>query len=40
MNTGVGRLISQLRTEREISQAQLAHLLASASGNPAITATR
>jgi transcriptional regulator with XRE-family HTH domain len=37
MDAGVGRLISQLRTEREISQAQLAQLLASASGNPAVT---
>ena len=37
MDTGVGRLICQLRTEREISQAQLAQLLASAAGNPAVT---
>jgi transcriptional regulator with XRE-family HTH domain len=37
MDTGIGRLISQLRSEREISQTQLAQLLASASGNPAVT---
>jgi len=34
---GVGQLISQLRAERDLSQSQLAELLASASGNPAVT---
>jgi transcriptional regulator with XRE-family HTH domain len=37
VDTGVGQLIAQLRAERELSQAQLANLLASASGNPAVT---
>ena len=37
MDIGLGKLISQLRAEREIRQAQLAVLLASASGNPAVT---
>lgn len=37
METGVGRLIAQLRAEREMSQSQLADLLTRASGNPAIT---
>jgi transcriptional regulator with XRE-family HTH domain len=37
MDSGVGQLIAQLRTERELSQAQLANLLADASGNTAIT---
>lgn len=37
MSTGVGQLIAQLRAERDLSQAQLAALLASASGNPAVT---
>lgn len=37
MDAGVGRLIAQLRAERELSQAQLADMLARASGNPAIT---
>jgi transcriptional regulator with XRE-family HTH domain len=33
----VGGLIAQLRTERTLSQARLAELLADISGNPAIT---
>ena len=37
METGVGRLIAQLRAERELSQAELAQLLAKSSGNPAVT---
>lgn len=37
VETGVGRLIAQLRAERELSQAQLADMLAKASGNPALT---
>jgi transcriptional regulator with XRE-family HTH domain len=37
VDTGVGRLIAQLRAEREVSQAQLADMLARASGNPAVT---
>ena len=37
METGVGRLIAQLRAERDMSQSQLADMLARASGNPAVT---
>lgn len=36
-NSRTGHLISQLRREREWSQAQFADLLARASGNPAVT---
>ncbi|ADB32578.1 transcriptional regulator, XRE family [Kribbella flavida DSM 17836] len=37
MYSGIGHLIAQLRAERDLSQAQLAQLLAEASGNPAVT---
>lgn len=37
MDSGIGRLIAQLRSEREWSQTQLADHLARASGNPAVT---
>lgn len=37
MEAGIGRLIAELRAERELSQAQLADLLVRASGNPSVT---
>lgn len=37
MEAGIGRLIAELRAERELSQAQLADLLVGASGNPSVT---
>lgn len=37
MDSGIGRLIAQLRTDRDWSQSQFADQLARASGNPSIT---
>lgn len=37
MEAGIGRLIAELRAERELSQAQLADVLVRASGNPSVT---